>query len=61
MSAMQTLNPRDAAIVLAPAPERISVNNLNFYYGESRALKEITLPLQHSYLFDCDQPYGHYD
>jgi phosphate transport system ATP-binding protein len=45
MSAMQTLNSRDAAIVLAPAPERISVKNLNFYYGNSRALKEITLPL----------------
>jgi phosphate transport system ATP-binding protein len=45
MSAMQPLHPRDAAIVLGPAPERISVKNLNFYYSETRALKDITLPL----------------
>jgi phosphate transport system ATP-binding protein len=45
MSAMRTLNPREAAVIPGPALERISVKNLNFYYGTSRALKEITLPL----------------
>ena len=45
MSAMQALNLRDASIVAGPATERINVKNLNFFYGESRALKDISLPL----------------
>jgi phosphate transport system ATP-binding protein len=45
MSAMQALNPRDVSIVTAPATERISIKGLNFFYGQSRALKDISLPL----------------
>jgi phosphate transport system ATP-binding protein len=34
------------AIKLAPnLPEKVSVRNLNFFYGESRALKDVNLPL----------------
>ena len=39
------LNPRDAVIAPTPDPVRISVRNLDFYYGASQALKSITLPL----------------
>lgn len=45
MTAMHSLNPRAAAYVDAPVTERISVKNLNFYYGQSLALKSINLPL----------------
>jgi phosphate transport system ATP-binding protein len=45
MSAMHAFNSLGASIVAEPALERISVKNLNFYYGESRALKDISLPL----------------
>ena len=40
---MHAINPRD--IVRAPEVERISVKGLNFFYGDSRALKDISLPL----------------
>ncbi|MGD0720978.1 MAG: phosphate ABC transporter ATP-binding protein PstB [Roseiarcus sp.] len=33
------------AAPVGAAVEKVSVRNLNFYYGESRALKNITLPL----------------
>ncbi len=42
---MQALNPREVAIVPGPTTERVSVKNLNFFYGTSRALKDISLPL----------------
>jgi phosphate transport system ATP-binding protein len=45
MSAMHALNPRDADIVPAASEERVSVRNLDFFYGDSRALKSISLPL----------------
>ncbi len=45
MSAMQMLNPRNVSIVAAPSPERVTVKGLNFFYGASRALKDISLPL----------------
>ena len=32
-------------VVVAPLPTKVSVRNLDFYYGPSRALKSITLPL----------------
>src|SRR5262249_24096377 len=36
----------DAALVGAgPVEERVSIRNLNFYYGQSKALQAITLPL----------------
>jgi phosphate transport system ATP-binding protein len=34
-----------AAIPERNAPEKVSIRNLSFYYGESRALKGISLPL----------------
>ena len=57
MTAVNTTQSIEAgAIALAPAPEqqvrmpadlaqRIAVRKLNFFYGESRALKDISLPL----------------
>jgi phosphate transport system ATP-binding protein len=36
---------RHAAIDTTGLPERVSVRNLDFFYGASRALKAITLPL----------------
>jgi phosphate transport system ATP-binding protein len=45
MSAMHALNPRDVSIVAAPATERISIRSLDFFYGASRALRDISLPL----------------
>jgi phosphate transport system ATP-binding protein len=45
MTTMQALSPRDASIVSGPAPERVTVRNLNFFYGQSQALKDISLPL----------------
>jgi phosphate transport system ATP-binding protein len=45
LTGVHALNPRDASIVAGPAPERVSVKGLNFFYGASRALKDISLPL----------------
>ncbi len=45
LSAEQALDPRAAKVVSAPSPERVAIRNLNFYYGTSRALKDINLPL----------------
>ncbi len=49
MSAMQPIPSHDAALIVGsaadPVVERVSIKNLNFFYGESRALKEVTLPL----------------
>ncbi len=45
MSAMHALDQRNASIIANPSPERITVKNLNFFYGQSRALKDISLPL----------------
>ena len=39
------LDSRDAVIMPASDPVRISVRNLDFYYGAAQALKSITLPL----------------
>jgi phosphate transport system ATP-binding protein len=36
---------RHAVVDTAGLPERVSVRNLDFFYGESRALKNISLPL----------------
>ena len=36
---------RHAAVDTSGLPERVSVRNLDFFYGESRALKNISLPL----------------
>jgi len=36
---------RHAAVDTTGLPERVSVRNLDFFYGESRALKNISLPL----------------
>jgi phosphate transport system ATP-binding protein len=36
---------RHAAIDTTGLPERVSVRNLDFFYGQSRALKDISLPL----------------
>jgi phosphate transport system ATP-binding protein len=36
---------RHAAVDTAGLPERVSVRNLDFFYGQSRALKSISLPL----------------
>jgi phosphate transport system ATP-binding protein len=36
---------RHAAIDTTGLPERVSVRNLDFFYGESRSLKNISLPL----------------
>lgn len=41
LTAMQASNARK----VDPMAERISVKNLNFFYGSSRALKDINLPL----------------
>ena len=43
--AMEALQTRSAQIVDAPTTERISIKGLNFFYGTSRALKDISLPL----------------
>jgi phosphate transport system ATP-binding protein len=45
MSAMPSVNVRELATAVAPPTERVSVRNLNFFYGDTRALKDITLPL----------------
>jgi phosphate transport system ATP-binding protein len=49
MSAMFAIPSHDASIVTgsgpALVPERVSIKNLNFFYGTSRALKDISLPL----------------
>jgi phosphate transport system ATP-binding protein len=45
MTAMEALNPRDATVVAGPPLERIAINNLSFYYGETKALKDVSLPL----------------
>ena len=44
MSSLTAMQARNARKVDAMA-ERISVKNLNFFYGSSRALKDINLPL----------------
>ena len=36
---------RHAAVDTSGLPERVSVRNLDFFYGESKALKNISLPL----------------
>ena len=45
MSAAHAFNPREVAIVAMPGDERVTIRNLDFSYGESRALKDISLPL----------------
>jgi phosphate transport system ATP-binding protein len=35
----------NAAAEQAPTPEKVRIKNLDFFYGENRALKAITLPL----------------
>ena len=45
MTSLKALEVRPAEIVEAPAIERISIKDLNFYYGASQALKDISLPL----------------
>ena len=45
MTTMNALNSRDAAVVIPPSAERISVRNLKFFYGSTLALKDISLPL----------------
>ena len=45
MTAMQALQTRSAQIVDGPMKERISIKSLNFFYGASRALTDISLPL----------------
>ena len=45
MTAINALQVRTAQIVDAPAPERISIKNLNFFYGAALALKDVSLPL----------------
>jgi phosphate transport system ATP-binding protein len=45
---MHSLKPQDVATAAGTVPqplERIAINNLNFFYGASRALKDISLPL----------------
>jgi phosphate transport system ATP-binding protein len=45
MTAVNTTRSIEAGAIPANLPERISVQKLNFFYGESRALKDISLPL----------------
>ena len=40
-----TLGAASAARTNEDTPEKISIRNLSFYYGESKALKDISLPL----------------
>ena len=55
---MHSLDPRDATIVAGPAPERITVKELNFYYGQSRALKNITSAALHQSRDRLHRPVG---
>jgi phosphate transport system ATP-binding protein len=45
MTALSAARLRASEFAAAPAPERISIRNLNFFYDDSRALKDISLPL----------------
>ena len=45
MTAINTTRAMEAGAVDAGLPERITVRKLDFYYGASRALKDISLPL----------------
>ena len=45
MTSMEVLQSRSARLVEPQPSERISIKNLNFFYGASRALKDISLPL----------------
>jgi phosphate transport system ATP-binding protein len=42
---MHAIKPADASVAEGTAAERITVKDLNFFYGTSRALKDISLPL----------------
>ena len=45
MTTMQALKEPAAHLADAPMTERISIKGLNFFYGDSQALKDISLPL----------------
>ena len=45
MNATTTIEPMAATGPAAPAPEKVSVRNLKFFYGATLALKSINLPL----------------
>jgi phosphate transport system ATP-binding protein len=45
MSALDRTQVIEAGAVAAGPKERISIRGLNFFYGQSRALKDISLPL----------------
>ena len=45
MTSMEVLQSRSARLVEPQPSEHISIKNLNFFYGASRALKDISLPL----------------
>jgi phosphate transport system ATP-binding protein len=45
MSETLTLEPRTAALPRSALNEKVSVRDLSFYYGQSKALKSISLPL----------------
>ncbi len=46
MTSINVSDVRASEIVAAPRSERIVIRDLNFYYGKSRALKDISLPLR---------------
>ena len=45
VAAMTTPSVTHAPVNTAGLEERISIRGLNFYYGDNRALKDISLPL----------------
>ena len=45
MTAMSTARDMQQGAVEADLPQRITVRNLDFFYGQSRALKSISVPL----------------
>jgi len=42
---ISTATERSAPLELGQLDERVSIRNLDFYYGENRALKDVSLPL----------------
>jgi len=41
----QYLTPKDLSAPRLPLAEKVSVRNVNFYYGEYKALKSVTMPI----------------
>ena len=58
MNATTTIEPMAATGPAAPAPEKVSVRNLKFFYGATLALKSINLPLYDRHVTACIGPSG---